>query len=126
MAGKFTLSLNKFKAVTAEQHKELVQKVGLELLRRVVLKSPVDTGRFRGNHQVTIGTPAAGSLDSVDLGGGQTISKGAAVLAKVPNYPTVWIANNLSYAMDLEFGRSKQAPEGVYRVSVAELGALFK
>ena len=56
-AREFTLQLNKEILETDEKIDIAVQKIGIDALKNVVKKSPVDTGRFRGNWQTTIGTP---------------------------------------------------------------------
>lgn len=111
--------------------REIPEKVGklhralaLEGLRGVVLMSPVDTGRFRGNWQVTQGEPAAGALEATDKAGGPTIAKGSAVIAQAKPFSATWIVNNLPYAQRLEDGWSKQAPGGMVKVTAARLESL--
>jgi hypothetical protein len=77
-------------------------------------------GRFRGNWQVSFGSPAASAVDTVDPGGGQTLAAGLAALAKAKVGVVIYIVNNVPYAERLEFGWSKQAPSGVVRVTAAE------
>ncbi len=102
------------------------KKIVLEALRRVVAKTPVDTGRARANWQVTIGSPATSQLDITDKDGGATIAKGLAAIQGLPPYQIVWISNNMDYIEDLEHGSSKQAPEGMVEVTVAELRMMLK
>jgi len=104
----------------------LQKKVVLEALRRLVMKTPVDTGRARGNWQVTIGDPARGQTDETDMIGTATIAQGLQALAGLPAYQVVWISNNVDYIEELEHGHSKQAPEGMLAVTVEELRAMFR
>jgi len=105
----------------------LVQKnVTMEALRRLVFKTPVKSGRARGNWQVTIGDPAMGQLDVLDVDGSMTVAAGLAALAGLPPYQIVWISNNVDYIERLEHGHSKQAPEGMLAVTVEELRAMFR
>ncbi len=105
------------------------KKMVLELLTRVVLKTPVDTGRARGNWQTTIGSAPegeSGRLDeSVSAEDSSSIEAGLKVLAELPPFAVVWISNNLDYISYLENGSSKQAPEGMLAVSIAELQEMF-
>lgn len=105
---------------------ELQRKIVLEALKRVVLKTPVDTGRARGNWQVSIGSPAGTKLDVTDKAGGETITKGLAVLTGLSPYQIVFIDNNLEYIEFLEHGSSKQAPTGMLKITVEELLEMFK
>jgi hypothetical protein len=78
-------------------------------------------GRFRGNWSVAFDSPPMGTLDRIDPVGGQTIAEGSSVLAQFKAGRTIYIVNNLPYAHRLEYeGWSKQAPEGMVRVSIAE------
>ncbi|WP_404943636.1 HK97 gp10 family phage protein [Pseudomonas sp. NY8938] len=106
-----------FVGVVEEQLALRVRTISLEVLQQIVLASPVDTGRFRGNNIVSIGAPVYTNLDTVDPSGGETISRGLSVMTGLEPYTQVFIQNNLVYAVPLEDGHSKQAPAGIYGVS---------
>jgi len=101
------------------------KKIAMEALRRVVMKTPVDTGRARGNWQVDINNVPSGALETTDKSGEGTIAGGVAALATLPPFGTIWIANNLPYIKALEDGHSSQAPTGMVSVTLAELGGMF-
>ncbi|MEN6306679.1 MAG: HK97 gp10 family phage protein [Anaerohalosphaeraceae bacterium] len=103
----------------------LQKKIVLEALKRLVMKTPVDTGRARGNWQVTIGRPATAAIEAVDKSGGETIKKGLAAIADMPPYQVVWISNNVDYIEFLEDGTSRQAPEGMMSLTLEELKVMF-
>jgi hypothetical protein len=118
----FNLTVKRFgdeiPALVEARHRALT----LEALKGVVLMSPVDKGRFRGNWQVTIGEPAQASLlDALDKAGSVTIAKGAEVIAQAKAFSITWIVNNLAYANELEKGHSKQAPAGMVAITMARL-----
>ena len=102
------------------------KKVVLEALRRLVEKTPVDTGRARGNWQVTIASPAEGQVEVTDSDGAATLVKGLASLIGLPNFQIVWISNNVDYIEKLEHGGSKQAPEGMLAITFEELRNMFR
>lgn len=90
-----------------------------------VLKSPVDTGRFRGNWAFGVGSIDPTTSENTDKSGGQTLS---AIKQKVDTQVTgdaargvFWVSNSLPYAMRLEMGYSKQAPAGMVRITMVEL-----
>lgn len=97
-----------------------VQKIALELFSRVILRSPVDAGRFRGNWQVAIGEIPDGTLDLDDKTGQATISKAQAVALNVTAGQVIYLVNNLPYGPRLEEGHSQQAPHGMVALSVQE------
>lgn len=99
-----------------------VRTTGLELVRRIVLKTPVDQGRLRANWQVTIGSPASGTIDATDKHGQATIQAAMGAIQQATGN-VMWITNNLPYARRIEFeGHSSvKAPAGMVRVSIAEV-----
>lgn len=122
----FQLQLDRAYERKVEQRVAQVTRwVALEALRRVVLKSPVDTGRFRGNWQTAVSVRPDGVVEVEDKDGGQTISKGSRNISQLRPYEVVFLANNVEYAAALEGGHSQQAPQGVVAVTVAELQAFF-
>ncbi|PHH38722.1 hypothetical protein [Pseudomonas putida] len=76
-------------------------------------------GRFRGNWQFSISTPAEGELDQVDPAGGVTLAKLRLQVEQLTIGQTAYIVNNLPYAVPLEYGHSKQAPGGMVRITLA-------
>lgn len=112
----------------AHGNTELVVKgLGIRILSRLVRMSPVDTGRFRGNWQVAFNAPAEGALEAFDKSGSQTLGSGSLVLEQFKvGTKDIYFTNNLPYAYELEFGSSKQAPEGMVRVTAIELVRYLK
>lgn len=117
----FKVSLEKFGQLTNEKHAQLVRLVTLDVLRRVVLKSPVRTGRFRANWNVGVGKP---NLSTSEETANTAMQKGQAQVKGIEDGKiVVYVSNNLDYAEALENGSSKQAPQGVLGVTVAEIKA---
>lgn len=109
-----------------EQRKsQLVRAVALGVHRDITQRSPVDEGRFRASHYMTTGEPSAQTATDgqsfeaqaeANIGDG-TATVAAAIGRRMPRKLDIWIANNLPYAMRLEDGWSKQAPNGVYEIA---------
>lgn len=97
----------------------IVRKIALELLTSIVLKSPVDTGRFRGNWFVQVDI-APVQTDATDKSGGQTIAAGSVQIGSFEYGGRIYILNHLPYSVALEYGHSGQAPAGIVRITVAE------
>jgi len=101
------------------------KQVCLEVLRRIVLRNPVDTGRSRGNWMVELGRPAVGILDVQGSAGEMAetaINRGISKLSDIPPFSLVHITNNVEYLYYLEYDRrSKQAPEGMVEITLTEL-----
>lgn len=99
-----------------KDHGDQCRRAGLEILSRVVLSTPVDTGRARGNWQTDIDDIPAGEIDRIDATGQEAISAGTATINASRNFPVIHLANNLPYIGALNYGKppgtqhSKQAP----------------
>ncbi|SOQ10400.1 hypothetical protein [Pseudomonas syringae group genomosp. 3] len=99
--------------------------IAMALLGEIVSRSPVDTGRFRGNTTVTIGSPVFSNSQTLDPTGSTSISKGASVLGGLKPFSIIYIQNNLVYAEKLENGHSKQAPNGIFGLAFAGVAAAY-
>ncbi len=106
-----------FAEVVEQDLSKRVRVIAMAMLNEIVLRSPVDTGRFRGNNIVTVGAPVYAATESLDPSGGETITRGLAAMTGLEPYTQVFIQNNLPYAEKLEDGYSRQAPAGIYGTS---------
>lgn len=120
MAGSFELDIQRFVDKAKGNIDLVIRKIALDMFKRVIMKSPVDTGRFRANFQVAIGSMPAGTLEIDDKTGAATISKVTAATLGLSAGQTIYLVNNLAYARRLEYGHSKQAPNGMVRITVQE------
>lgn len=121
-----------------DAHKELESKlnnigraVAIEVFNSVIIQSPVDTGRFRGNWQCTLNYPAQGVLLSSEKTKKDDKGKPAKGQFAATAHPenqaatmslkdTLYLTNNLPYAEPLEYGWSDQRGEGWVRMTVAK------
>lgn len=106
--------------IKKEDFLKFVRSVCLETFKRIVQRTPVDTGRARGNWQVEINAPAAGTLEREqwDL----VFERGEAKLADIPPFSVIHITNNCVYIYFLEYvRRSKQHPEGMVEITLQEM-----
>lgn len=104
----------------------VVRKISLDMFARVILRTPVDTGRARGNWQVSIGAVNDSVIEVNDKAGTVTISKAAAAVAKVKAGDTIFLCNSLPYIHRLETGWSKQAPAGMVGITIEEFMAVVE
>lgn len=124
---QFVADISKF-VDKANGNVELVcRKIALDVFRRVVMRTPVDTGRAKGNWQVTYGSAAGGVTDALDsspkgsIGGGTETKLTTTALAWDPAEASIFLTNNLPYIGALEGGHSKtQAPAGMVKVTLSE------
>jgi menaquinone-dependent protoporphyrinogen IX oxidase len=96
----------------------VTRRISLDIFSRLILASPVDTGRFRGNWQMDVGQFNEQVLDGLDKSGQATIATNVAKLAGKNPFTAVYIENNLPYAGRLNDGWSKQAPAGFVETAI--------
>ena len=102
---------------------ERANEITLFAHRGVVLKSPVDTGRFRGNNIISVGAPVFNTSGTTSRDSGPALNRGFRDLAAGRNavYTVRYVQNNLPYGPGLERGNSQQAPLGIYGVTFNEV-----
>lgn len=121
MAGnKFTVDVSAWVEKAKGKADIVLRKSAIDLFSRVIRRSPVDTGRFRNNWNVSIGAPASGITLEVDPSGSAALVKINETVADAKMGDTIFLVNALPYSVRLENGWSKQAPAGMVGVSVLE------
>lgn len=108
-----------FADVARDDLNKRLRATGLELLSKVIERSPVKSGRFRGANVVSLVAPNYSAEGSPDKSGNATLAAGAATIQQAEGL--IYIQNNLPYASELERGTSKQAPGGIYRLAMNDV-----
>lgn len=135
-SGQFSLDLRRAIDAAKDQQEVAIKKIVIDFFSDVIAKSPVDTGRFRGNWQCGINSRPAGTVNTLDKtpagsAGGNTVAQMAVKVAASHGAKEYWLVNNLPYAGVLEYGRangqpgSQQAPAGMVRISLAAFNAKY-
>ncbi len=117
----FSVDLAKFGYKAVNNAEKIVRKIVFDMHSRIVKRMPVDTGRARANTQISIHNLPYHSVLKTDKSGNATISSGGQEVARFNLGDTVFIYNNVEYVLALEFGYSKQAPAGMFRISFDEI-----
>lgn len=133
--GEFSAGIRRYiDGVKVNVDKE-TRAITLALFRSVIVGTPVDTGRARGNWQTSVGEPSVGTVERLDPSGGAAI---ADVVSKAGGFGRqTWLTNNLPYIEKLEYGGypdgpntiggfSKQAPQGMVRINMARIESLIR
>lgn len=108
----------------SEQH---LKKISTEMLQGVIVRSPVDQGAFRGNHKISVNNPETTSDKNLkDTEGNKTLLSESEKLKQLKLGETVYIQNNLPYAVRLENGHSQQAPLGIYGLTFLSVSSKYK
>jgi hypothetical protein len=114
----FGQQLRTFEAKTLQKMETAVRKIVLDAFSEVIAMSPVDTGRFRGNWQIAVGSAPTGTVELLDPSGAIVTARVAVVAGEVKAGDVIYMVNNLPYAQRLEDGYSQQAPAGMVRLTV--------
>ncbi len=123
----FALDVRRWRVKTERELLLVIRKVALEIFRRVVMRTPVDTGRARGNWQVEIGTPMGGVIDRFDPNGQRTLFDAESKIAQWQGDAAIFFFNNLPYILRLEYSRwSDQAPNGMVRLVLEEFPGIVE
>ena len=106
----YAKSLSIFDDISAEVNKE-GRALGINLLNGLVMLTPVDTGRAKGNWFV--GLNKSVRVTEEDRRQSTALSEGLNVIggAKAMKYPEIVLSNNLPYIESLNNGTSDQAPK---------------
>jgi hypothetical protein len=113
---EFQLALQKFVAEELpEIALQLVRKVSLSVGADIIENTPVDTGYARSNWWPSAGTPVATVSPEGTLATG---NDPAAALASLKAFEPFYWSNHVTYINKLEYGHSKQAPQGMVRIAI--------
>jgi len=103
---------------------DVTRRATFEVFSSVKNMSPVDTGRFRANWNVSYGSIDYRTSNATDAAQAQVQVNKALTL---PVGGIVYMANSLPYARRLEYeGWSNQAPSGMVRVSAENFSNMVR
>ena len=127
-AGRFDADLRKFARTVNVTYDQVRRKIAFDILRGVVFKTPVDLGRARAAWALSdsgpVGADAGKDFSASPEGAAQRAMNNVSVQKGGGDpFGALWVSNNVPYITALEFGYSDQAPNGMVRVTLAEIEA---
>lgn len=123
MAGNFTLDITNFiKHAQGNIDKTVRQAVGL-IAQELDQRTPRETGRLVANWQFGKYSPPTGIINSVEMSVGAVAKRIQAQASSLTAGGECWIVNNMPYAGRIEYGYSQKSPEGMVRITLANLPA---
>ena len=146
---KWSLDLSEYARKRKVEIQEVRKTYAYALYSSIVYKTPADTGRARANWNVSVNEPDTSTTDK-----GRKTPKPISAMPKVEGDESIFISNNLPYIETLEYGGypkdvkkgtkvskkgesparyeirsqngySKQAPEGMVGVTLANNENIF-
>lgn len=97
----------------------VARKLTIDAWGKLVKRTPVDTGRARASWAISVSEPYAGPPPLP----GQHGMPSEPGVAEIDGTTAIFITSNLPYMEALENGHSGQAPNGMVRITVAEIAA---
>lgn len=130
----FALDLAKFAEKAGKRADDAIGLTVIKIAAELDRRSPVGDasywknpppkgyigGHFRANWQLGVGVRPVAEVKGVDPSGTATQGR---IIASVPEQASgkvYWLANNAPYAMRLEQGHSRQAPQGLVGLTVVK------
>ena len=107
----FSDDIGKWNNKVEKEATRIFRGTALSLFGKIVVRTPVDTGRLRGNWQVQLNSAPTGILEGTKEQSGKTTAKLG---------DSIYIVNNLPYAEVIENGDATHKPHGMIKLSVAE------
>ena len=94
----------------------VIRGTALDLSSSIIKRTPVKTGRLRGNWQTEInGFP----ISEINSTASQATAKNRQVINTAKIKDAIYFVNNLPYAGVIERGSSSQAPQGMVAVTIS-------
>ncbi len=124
----FLDTINRWTEETEVAIDNVLQTIVIMVGKSVVTLSPVDTGLFKGNWQLTIDGSATSSLIRYDTEGYSTLKDIASKSNSFTAGQVAYIQNMVTYGYDLEYGSSAQArdPDGMVRVTAMRFSRIVE
>lgn len=113
----FSDDIKRFTGKTEKSVEMVFRGTALDVISKIMQRSPVKTGRFRGDWQTTLNMPASGVIEGT---ASNSLNKARSVSGSAKLTDAIYYINNLPYSLRLENGYSKQAPAGMVKLTVSE------
>jgi hypothetical protein len=130
----FASDLRGFTVRASNNADQIFRGTTISLFSNIVKRTPVLSGRLKGNWQIDVNARPTGTVEEVDASAindldSASVNKIAAGVQQASIGDSIYMTNNLPYALPIERGRvegvdgttgSLQAPAGMVEVSAAE------
>lgn len=117
ITGRWTIPLDVLARQVGLELHAAARQITIDVFNSIKVRSPVLTGRFRANWNVSYNSPVL----TTSLSTSSTRIDGQ--ISKVRTLPVggiVYISNGLPYGEKLENGYSRKAPSGMVRITAIE------
>jgi hypothetical protein len=132
--------VDKLLAKVQDEAGMFIKQIAIEAFRRVIDRTPIDTGRLCGNWVPSFDTPAYEVSSRGDITGAATVARMTRAVMSFPMFKSMYMTNSLPYAAVVEYGLypnppksgtktaggfSKKAPAGMVRITAEEINGII-
>lgn len=122
----FQKQFKKASDIVIKGSEEVVRAAAISLFGEIIKRTPVDTGRLRGNWQASLSSPATGTLSIIDRSGATAVNKVKQKAAEFKINDIIYLTNNLEYAQYIENGTPYIRPFGMVKTTLRDFKATVK
>jgi len=126
LEGSFAAQLQAFADMVQQDADEVFQIVATEVGQSVIDLTPVDTGRALSNWNAGINSPDDVYRETEDPLDSKTSARLASEFKSLKFGDTAFITNATPHVPFLEYGSSKQAPNGMTRITLARFNNIVQ
>lgn len=126
LEGSFAAQLQEFADMVQQDADEVFQIVATEVGQSVINLTPVDTGRALSNWNAGINSPDDVYRETEDPLDSKTSARLATEFQSLKFGDTAYITNATPHVPFLEYGSSKQAPNGMIRITLARFNNIVQ
>ena len=117
---KFIADIERWTDRAEQKLDDSAKNIVKEVFIRIVHRTPVASGRLKGSWGLGMNVPEA-IASTLDASGSITIAFMTTKLASMQIGGNIIIYNSQPYARRIEYGYSNKAPQGMVRITIAEL-----
>ena len=122
--GNFTSQMKAFENMTEKKAEQVFRKTCFEISNEVISNTPVDTSRAKNNWFPDINKFSSEITDITNKQGSINLVTSATPKLKIGD--TFTLSNNLPYIERLEYGWSKQKPNGFVAIAIQKFDTILK
>lgn len=126
LEGSFAAQLQAFGDLVQEEADQVFRIVATEVGQSVINLTPVDTGRALSNWNAGINSPDDVYRETEDPLDSKTSARLAGEFKSLKFGDTAYITNATPHVPFLEYGSSKQAPNGMIRITLARFNNIVQ
>jgi len=113
------INISRWVAQTGHALEDATAAINLMVLKGVIIKTPVDTGETKSSIHASIGAPSS-DMETGEDDDEQAIARNMTVVNQSGG-KVFYVTSNVPWIRGFEYGSSRQAPNGMFRLAVKEV-----